>query len=166
MNLVDLIGIIPTIFSIILAGLENMKIIGQARKFFLHSLDIGLDMDMDRNRLLLSDWKAHPRQARLWELCEWWGFSASSEWLVYYIYHIWSYLKCIIVFEVPPHLPYDPPLCWSSKSDLYPASGPTSSSSLSSSWSGLARAWVDPSHRAHHHSRLLQPHFQLWAGRT
>ena len=29
MNLVDLIGILPTIFSAILAGLENMKIIGQ-----------------------------------------------------------------------------------------------------------------------------------------
>ena len=45
MNLVDLIGIIPTIFSIILAGLENMKIIGQARNLLLHKLDIGLDMD-------------------------------------------------------------------------------------------------------------------------
>ena len=31
MNLVDLVGILPTIFSVILAGLENMKIIGQAR---------------------------------------------------------------------------------------------------------------------------------------
>ena len=45
MNLVDLIGIIPTIFSIILAGLENMKIIGQARNLLLHKLDIGLDVD-------------------------------------------------------------------------------------------------------------------------
>ena len=45
MNLVDLIGIIPTIFSIILAGLENMKIIGQARNLLLHRLVIGLDMD-------------------------------------------------------------------------------------------------------------------------
>ena len=31
MNLVDLVGILPAIFNIILAGLENMKIIGQAR---------------------------------------------------------------------------------------------------------------------------------------
>ena len=30
MNLVDLVGILPAIFNIILAGLENMKIIGQA----------------------------------------------------------------------------------------------------------------------------------------
>ena len=100
-----------------------------------------------RNRLLLSVWKAYPRQARLWELWEWWGSSASSEWLVYHIYNIFIiHLSCIIIIEVPPHLPNDPPFCWSSKSDLYPASGPTSSSSSSSSsssWSGLARAWVE-----------------------
>ena len=35
MNLVDLIGILPTIFSVILAGLENTKIIGQARDLLI-----------------------------------------------------------------------------------------------------------------------------------
>ena len=38
MNLVDLIGILPTIFSVILAGLENMKIIGQARDILIVGL--------------------------------------------------------------------------------------------------------------------------------
>ena len=42
MNLVDLIGILPTIFSIILAGLENMKIIGQARFYWSDQPDCDL----------------------------------------------------------------------------------------------------------------------------
>ena len=39
--------------------------------------------------------KAYPRQARLWELCEWWGSSASSEWsATLLVFKVWS-IPCI-----------------------------------------------------------------------
>ena len=62
MNLVDLVGILPAIFNIILAGLENMKIIGQAR---------------DRP---WSTTNSPSRRARSWGLWGWWDSCASSGW--------------------------------------------------------------------------------------
>ena len=127
MNLVDLVGILPTIFSVILAGLENMKIIGQ----------VG-DLSIVRF------WLRSSRPARSWGRWGWWGSCASSGWF--------ATSSGSRAFSTPctrcllsDHIALDM-VC-----ALHCA--------------GLAGAWLDPSHCAHHHPRLLKPHIQLWAGR-
>ena len=140
MNLVDLIGILPTIFSIILAGLENMKIIGQARFYWSDLPDCDL-------------WQAGQPDREDGE-----------------------------DNEVLAHLQDDSPLCRAPKPFLHLAPGASPITlapqhplsihialEVALTWwiscAGLVWAWLDPSDCAHHNSRLLKPHIQLWAGR-
>ena len=136
MNLVDLIGILPTIFSVILAGLENMKIIGQVWKinFYLPDCDVMI------------------RPARLWGQWGWWGSCASSGWFATLSGSKAFSIPCTRCFSyiVPSFL-----IRWFYRGAVDGFSP-----------AGVAWTWINPSDCAHHHSRLLKPHIQLWAGRA